>query len=191
MFESITILLSFVFAIALTHLLTSATELIWARERVRFSGLFGIWIVIAGLFLVINWLAFGGLSGMKHWSTVEVMLQFASAVVQYFTCSLIAFRPEKEGIADLPVFFESQRRTIMGAFLLLGVTALIINYRDAGSYSGLNASSWVTEDANCVVQMTAVAIAGWARPRWLQWAAAIVMLGLALYFLMTYAIPGS
>lgn len=191
MFESITILLSFVFAIALTHLLTSATELIWARERVRFSGLFAVWMVIAGLFLVINWLAFGGLSGMKHWSTIEVMLQFASAVAQYFTCSLIAFRPENEGIVDLPAFFDSQRRAVMGAFLLLGVTALIINYRDAGNYTGLSPNSWVVENANCAVQMTVVAIAGWARPRWLQWGAAIVMLGLALYFLMTYALPGS
>jgi hypothetical protein len=35
------------------------------------------------------------------------------------------------------------------------------------------------------------AVAGWARPRWLQWAAATIMLALALYFLATYAIPGS
>jgi hypothetical protein len=37
MFEHITILLSFVYALAVSHLLTSATELMWARDRVRLS----------------------------------------------------------------------------------------------------------------------------------------------------------
>jgi hypothetical protein len=191
MFESVSILLSFVFAIALTHLLTSATELIWARDRVRFSGLFAMWMVIVGIFLITNWLAFGGMSGMKHWSTAEVMLQFASAAIQYFTCSLISIRPEKQGIVDLPAFYEKQRPAIMTAMLLLGVTVLIINYRDAGNFAGLSSRAWIVEDANCLAQMAVTAVAGWARPRWLQWAAAIIMLALALYFLTTYAIPGS
>ncbi|HEY1707781.1 MAG TPA: hypothetical protein VGG10_05915 [Rhizomicrobium sp.] len=190
MFENITILLSFVFAIALTHLLTSATELIWARDRVQFSGLFTIWMLVAGLLLVTNWLAFGGLSGMKHWSTVEVMLQFTSAVVQYFTCSLMSVRPEKDGTVELPAFYDKQRPAIMAAFVLLGVTALILNYRDAGSFAGLASSAWLAENAAVVAQMTAVIVAGWARPRWLQWAAAIAMLGLTIYFLVLYAIPG-
>jgi hypothetical protein len=190
MFETVSILLSFVFAIALTHLLTSVTELIWARERVRFSGLFAMWMLIAGLFLVVNWLGFGGLSGIKHWSTAEVMLQFTSAIVQYFTCSLISMRPEKDGVVDLPAFYEKQRPTIMTAMLALGVTVLIINYHDAGNFTGMRSNAWIVEDANCLAQMAMVAIAGWARPRWLQWAAAIVMLALAVYFLATYAIPG-
>lgn len=190
MFETVSILLSFVFAIALTHLLTSATELIWARERVRFSGLFAMWMLIAGLFLVVNWLGFGGLSGIKHWSMAEVMLQFTSAVVQYFTCSLISIRPKEEGIIDLPAFYEKQRPAIMTAMLALGVTVLIINYHDAGKFTGMDSNAWIAENANCVAQMAMTAIAGWARPRWLQWAAATVMLVLALYFLATYAIPG-
>jgi hypothetical protein len=35
----------------------------------------------------------------------------------------------------------------------------------------------------------AVVIAGWARPKWLQWLGAALMFGLDVYFLMNYAIP--
>lgn len=190
MFENVSILLSFVYAVALTHLLTSATELIWARDRIRFSGLFVLWFVIGGLMVVINWLAFGGLSGMKHWTTLEAVLQFLSAAVQYFTCSLISIRPKEEGVIDLPAFYQRQRPGLMIAYLGLGVMAMILDYRDSAETAGLTASSWLAEDAAILPMIVAVAIAGWARPLRLQWAAALGMLALTLYFLAIYAIPG-
>ena len=54
MFQHITVLLSFVFAIALTHLLSSASKLILARDRVRFSGLHALWMLNALMVLLIN-----------------------------------------------------------------------------------------------------------------------------------------
>lgn len=190
MFEHVTVLLSFVYAIALTHLLSSATELIWSRDRVRFSGLFAIWMIVAAFILVSNWLSFGGLSGMKHWSMTEVMIQFVCAVVQYFTCSLISIRPKEDGMIDLPAFFERQRPTLAIAYILLGIGAMIINYRDSSVAAGLTADSWIAENGEIVVMIALVAVAGWARPRWLQWAAAVGMLLLASYFLAIYSLPG-
>jgi hypothetical protein len=190
MFESVSILLSLVYAVALTHLLTSATELIWARGRVRFSGLFAIWFVVGGLNVVSNWLSFGGLSGMKNWTTLEAMLQFTMAAVQYFTCSLISVRPKEDGVIDLPAFYARQRRPIMIAWLALGVMASILNIRDAAQTAGLTATSWIAEDGAVLAMMIAVVLAGWARQVRLQWAAAIAMLGLSVYFLAIYAIPG-
>jgi hypothetical protein len=60
MFEHVTILLSFVYAIAMTHLLSSATELVLARDRVRFSGLYVLWMLNALLILLVNWMAIWG-----------------------------------------------------------------------------------------------------------------------------------
>jgi hypothetical protein len=56
-FEHISVLLSFVYALALTHLLSSATELMIARRRVRFSGLYAVWAVNAAALLMSNWVA--------------------------------------------------------------------------------------------------------------------------------------
>lgn len=46
-FEHVTTLFSFVYALALTHLLARIAELIVARDRVRFSGLLALGMVNA------------------------------------------------------------------------------------------------------------------------------------------------
>ena len=53
-FPHVTILLSFVCAIALTHLLSTTTELVLARKRVRFSGLYAAWMFNTVLLLLNN-----------------------------------------------------------------------------------------------------------------------------------------
>jgi len=87
-FEHVTILLSFVYALALTHLLSSATELLVARKQVRFSGLYAAWFLTALLVVLINWLSLWGLVAVKRWTIAEVMLQFLTAV-----CSTSPARP--------------------------------------------------------------------------------------------------
>ena len=94
MFEHVTILLSFVFAIALTHLLSSTTELVTGRARVRFSGLLTLWMANALVGLLVNWLGLWGLTALKNWTVGDVLLQFVPAVLQYYTCSLVSIRPE-------------------------------------------------------------------------------------------------
>lgn len=67
MFEQINLLLSFVFALAMTHLLSTGAELLLARSRVVFSGPHAIWIVNAVLMLLVNWLATGNVgSSVEH-----------------------------------------------------------------------------------------------------------------------------
>ena len=56
MFQHVTVLVSFIFAIALTHLFSSASQLILARERVRFSWLLSVSMLNAALGVIINWL---------------------------------------------------------------------------------------------------------------------------------------
>ncbi|HEY1838229.1 MAG: hypothetical protein WBQ17_09425 [Rhizomicrobium sp.] len=189
MFENVTILLSFVFAIALTHLLTSSTELVWARDRVRFSGLQAVWMINAGLGIVVNWLAFGDLRIVQHWNIAEVLLQFVGAVIQYYTCSLLSLRPHDEGVIDMPAFYERQRPAIFTAFAGLMICSMAQNYWDRSQTAGLTPTSWIGENGVVLTMLALIAIAGLVKPRWLQWIAALGMLALTLYFLVTYAVP--
>jgi hypothetical protein len=189
MFEHVTILLSFVFAIALTHLLTSTTELIWARDRVRVSGLHALWMASAFVSIAVNWLSFGGLSNLKRWDASEVLLQLLAAVVQYYTCSLLSIRPRDEGTIDVPAFYERQRPAIFAAFAAMIVLSLVQNYWDRNNYAGLAPNAWILEDALNLLMLILVVIGGWARPLWLQWVGGLGFLGMALYFLSTYALP--
>jgi hypothetical protein len=56
MFQHVTVLVSFIFAIALTHVFSSASQLLLARDRVRFSAILTVAMANAALGVVINWL---------------------------------------------------------------------------------------------------------------------------------------
>jgi hypothetical protein len=187
-FEHVTLLLSFVYAIALTHLLSSATELVLARERVRFSGLHAVWMLNALVGLLVNWLSLWGQNVLKRWTVGDVLLWFLAAMVQYFTCSLVSMRPEPGGPIDMRAFFERQRPMIAAAFAALMVPAMTLNYVYRNATQGLSPTAWITEDLLVLPMLIAALIAGWARPRWLQWVAGLAMLGLQTWFLCTYAV---
>jgi hypothetical protein len=189
-FEHVTILLSFVYAVALTHLLSSATELLIAGKRVRFSGLYAAWLLIALLGVLVNWVSLGGLAALKRWTVAEVVLQFLTAIVQYFTCSTFRVgEAHGDELIDLPALFQQRRPLIFGAFLALTFVAMLENWWDRHNMAGLNPGDWVGEDLSIVPMTAAVVVAGWARPRWLQWAAAAAVFGVMVFFLMTYAMP--
>lgn len=187
MFEHVTVLLSFVFAIALTHVLTSSTELIWARRRLRFSWLQALWMVSAVMSIVVNWVALAPLNTLKNWTPQEIILQFVAAIVQYYTCSLISLRPEKEGVVDMPAFYEEERHSIFAAYSAMMLVSMFQNVWDAKTYS-LTESQVLQANGLVLVMLGATLAAGWAKPRCLQWTAIIVMLLLQFYFLVTFAL---
>jgi hypothetical protein len=187
MFEHVTILLSFVFAIALTHLLSSTTELVWARDRVRFSELQALWMFNAALQLLINWLGFWYTNTIPNWNAVDVSINFTAALIQYFTCSLISMRPKDEGVIDMPAFYARQRAAIFMAFAATDLVNMFQNwwFRNA---PGQAADLWFWADMMNAPMLMAAIIAGWAHAKWLQWLAAVATTGMFAYFLITYAI---
>ena len=103
---------------ALTHLLSSANELLIERKRVRVSGLYVAWLVSAALLLMVNWVSLWGLVALKRWTVPEVSIQFLTAVIQYFTCSTFRIAEARDdGPIDLPTIFEERRPLICGFFL--------------------------------------------------------------------------
>ncbi len=190
MFEHVTLLLSFVYAVALTHLLSSATELLIARKRVRLSGLYVAWLVSALLLLLVNWMALWGLVALKRWTVAEVLIQFLTAAVQYFACSTFRIAEARDdGLIDLPAIFKERRPLICGFFLALAVIGSFVNWWDRNNMAGLNPDDWIAEDLAIVPMGIALIIAGWVRPKWIQWLAAALVFGLEVFFLINYAIP--
>jgi hypothetical protein len=187
MFELVTVLLSFVFAIALTHLLTSSTELVWARDRLRFSGLQALWMLSAALSILVNWIALEPLHAIKQWNIAEIEIQFFAAVVQYYTCSLISMRPAEHGIVDMGAFYERERPPIFSAYSTMMVISMFQNWWDRKTY-GLSASDFFEAEAIVFAMLVLTLTAGWAKPKSLQWTAACLMLALQAYFLVEYAI---
>ena len=186
MFEHMTVLLSIIFALAMTHILASVTELVWERSRVRFSGLHSLWMANALFGLLCYWVSIWDLTTIKHWSGPEVALQFFPAIVQYFACSLLSMPREGDGVLDMRAFFERQRPAIFTAFSLMWVLSIIGNYIDRNNSSVSTASSWIGTDVPLVFMLIATLMAGWARALWLQWTAGVFIFGLEVLFLATY-----
>lgn len=189
MFEHITLFLSFIYAIAITHLLSSATELILARDRVKVSWLLLGWMALALLLLIINWLSIAPLATIKHWTLGQALLQFLEAFIQYFTCSLVSMRAEKDGVVDMPAFFARQRPVILTAVLALGVDTFVGNYlyRDV---SGLAPDAWIGQDSLIAGLNLVLVLAIFVRARWIQGIAVTTMLVACAYFLVQFVAVG-
>ena len=183
MFEQVTLLLSFVYVIALTHLLSSVTDLLLARDRVKFSGVHALWMGTTLLALFNNWLQASGLRSVVHWTVAKEAWEFTGAIIQYFTCSLVSIRVEPGEAVDMDAFYLRERKVFMPAMGAAGVFWMIGNYLDGPG------SSWILADLLNLPMLIGVIVGAVARARWLQWVAALATFGMAVGFLI--AIPAS
>ena len=169
MFQHVSVLVSFIFAIALTHVFSSASVLILNRERVRFSALLTVSMVNAALGVIINWLGLWQLENIKHWTLGEVLLQLGWVIPNYFSCSLVAMPCSETGALDMAAYFERQRRVIFSATLALAVMGGLATYADRNNFAGWKPNEWIGAELVGLALGVFAVLAGWAKPRWLQW----------------------
>src|SRR5260370_9486428 len=136
MFQHITVLFSFVFAIAMTHLLSCASKLLVARVRVRFSGLHALWMLNALMLLLINWLSLFLVETVKHWSVGEIMVQLGWEIPQYFTCSLISMPVGDEEVIAMRAFYKRQRPGLFSSLPLPYPMCLLANFSARNNLNG-------------------------------------------------------
>jgi len=187
MFQHVTVLVSFIFALALTHVFSSASHLIIERDRVRFSGLLAVTMLNAALGIIINWLFLFQLHNIIRWSLSEVLLQLMWVVPQYFTASLVAM-PRGGKSLDMVAFYERQRPAIYSAFLALFVLGGFENFADRHNLANWASNEWIGADLISAAFAICSIVAGWAKGRWLQWAGVIGVFALSAWFLGSYTI---
>ena len=188
MFQHVTVLVSFIFAIALTHVFSSASQLILARDRVRFSWLLAVSMVNAALGVIINWLGLWELQEIKHWSLGEVLLQLGWVSPNYFSCSLVAMPISENGQLDMRAFFERQRRVIFSATIALSVMGGLATYFDRNNFAGWKPNDWIGAELGGLSLAVFAVLAGWAKPRWLQWVGVGGMFVQNIWFFVFYTL---
>src|SRR6266568_7351033 len=161
MFQHVSVLVSFIFAIALTHVFSSASQLLLARDRVRFSALLTVSMVNAALGVIINWLGLWELQNIKHWSLAEVVLQLGWVIPNYFSCSLVAMPYSEGGLLDMSAFFERQRRVIFSATLALSVMGGLAIYLDRNNFEGWEPNDWIGAQLLGLLLAVCAVLAGW------------------------------
>ena len=185
-FEHIILLLSFVYALAIGHLLTTVARLVGQAGRVRFSWLWAFWMANALFVIMADWIGFWGLKGLKVWSVGSIFFTFALAFSNYLQAALVCPEIPAEGVIDLAVFHRLKGRAYIAAFVASCALALAANVAYGQVFGVLD---WARVNI-AVIPMTLIAVAAliW-RGRWVQRLAPPLLLANWAYYFLAFQGP--
>jgi hypothetical protein len=178
-FDHIILLLSFVYALAIAHLLSTTAMLIRRSAEVRFSALNAFWMLNALVVIMANWLSFWDLRTLPRWSVATIFFTFVIAFTNYLQAALVCPEADGEGHLDLVEFQSRQRTRIAGSFLASGVTALVANFAYGRVFGVV---TWDKQNLAVIPMLVGCLIALIWRARWAQIAAAIVIASAWAYY---------
>jgi len=182
-FEHVTALFSFVYALALTHLLARIAELIVARDRVKFSGLLALGMLNAILVVFANWLSLWDLHVITSWNLASITVQFLFAVNVFLICVLVGPKARDEGPIDLEDFFWRQRPYFYGALVACAVLSLLANL---DFLKTANAALFVKQNLTVLPMLIPTVLGMVSRKRWVQWAAGLCYLASILGYTIAF-----
>lgn len=180
-FDFILVLLSFVYAAAITHLLSTAGEIIIASERIRLSWINAGWMCAALLFTCAWWIGLWDLHTVAVWSVGSVAFYFSVAAGIFLNARLVSPRIPERGEIDLRAFHASEGRKYLVAYTILSVVTIITN---AGLGQGGGAMQWPAQNLVIIPMTVATATAAIfsTKPSVQAVAVAIQILGWLWYF---------
>jgi hypothetical protein len=118
--------MSFVYALAVAHILATVGDIIGAWSRVRFSWLNASWMLFAFLAVFVWWVNLWDLRSQTVWTMGLVAIFFAMASILYLEVRLVCARIPGEGAVDLVAFHKEAGRKYMAGFAVLaGFTELL------------------------------------------------------------------
>lgn len=153
-FEFVILLLSFVYTLALTHLLFAATRMIRHRRDLVFSWPHALWMLATFVLIAGNWLSFWDFHNLHEMNLPTIAVGFLISIGEYFICALVS--PDFEGGEgyDMRTFYRAERRTWITAWLLLCVVGTLSNVAAGAS---LNIQNWAAQNL-IVVPIVALCI---------------------------------
>jgi len=183
-FDFVIIFFSFIYSLALAHLLMAVAHMIRHRRQIIFDWVHALWMAVALISLVTNWISDWDFHAVDPLPLASVAIGFAFSIIQYFTCALVTPDVKAEGDLDLHVFQETQGPTYMSAFVVLIAFSIVINYVGG---SAMNIQNWARENS-IVIAMLPISVAPliW-KARWVQVAApSLFLVSLTTYMIMFY-----
>jgi hypothetical protein len=174
-YDFILILLSFVYAAAVTHLLSTAGEIIIASKRVRLSWFNAGWMLAALLFTCAWWIGLWDLHTISIWNIGSIAFYFSIAAGIYLQARLVSPRIPEKGEIDLQQFHRGEGRKYLIAYTILGVATVVTNALLGETAS---ASQWPAQNLVIVPMTLATGSAAiFIKRPWIQGAALAIQIG--------------
>jgi hypothetical protein len=182
-FHHVLALLAFVFALSLTGLLSRASALFVARERVTVSGLGILAATNCALLVYLNWLSLWEVRTLPNWGLLEITTVFTFSLWVYFTCTLALPQPAAAGPIDMARFYRNERVTYYFAWLVCQTLAIVTNLLLADPTNGLELAN---ENVLNAATLVAIILALATPQQWAQWTGGLALLLLNIAFLLTF-----
>ena len=179
-FEHVSVLLAFVYALALTHLLSRVGILLTIRKRVKFSGLLALAMFNCVFLVFADWLSLWDLRTLQAWDVRTIMVQFTFAVLLFGLCSLVSPEVLNDAEIDLDAFYFEQRPLFYAVLTTVAVVALIDN---AITHKAASVAQFFQEDIGSVIGLLPASLGLLVRARWAQWVAGLFFSFMMIYFL--------
>lgn len=170
-FDYVLLLLSFIFALALAHLLSRVGQLIVERHRVKFSGLLALAILNTVMLVYMNWLQLWDARHMAQWDLLTVTTLFIFSTLQYFVCATVAIEMPAEGQLDMDAYYWRQHGPYWLLMLLLVLSAIASNV----VLIKANAEKFFQENLSNVPFLVVPLFALGVKARWAQWVAGFLL----------------
>ena len=180
-FEFIIVFLSFIYALALTHLLLGFVGMVRRRRVLVVSWPHALWMLNALLLLSGNWLSLWDFRGFDSMPLAFIAIGLVFSVLQYFLCALVA--PDfDDGGDDLRVFHQREGRTYIGLSLAMMIVALGVNL----AAGGVGVKNWANQNAIVLAMLPTAALPLVMRARWVQVAGPAVLAALQIAFMVIF-----
>ena len=125
-FEFVSVIISVVIGLGLTHLLTGVVGLVQRMRRVRFYWLHLLWLAVLFISQVFLWWSLWTLQQVEGWTFYSFLLFLLLPVLLYVAAALLIPTADEESLLDLRAYFFQVNRPVFGA--LASFTALLIAY---------------------------------------------------------------
>jgi hypothetical protein len=179
--DFILILFSFVYAAAVTHLLSTIGEIIIASKRLRLSWLNAGWMLAALLFTCAWWIGLWDLHVVRTWGVGSIAFYFSIAAGIYLLARLVSPRIPEKGKLDLQAFHSEEGRKYLVAYAFLSWVSVAVNAA-LGQANG--ALQWSAQNMVIIPMALATSMAAiFIKQTWIQCLAlAIQIVGWTWYF---------
>jgi hypothetical protein len=94
----------------------------------------------------------------------------------------------ENGPLNMSAFFERQRRVIFSATLALAAMGGLAIYLDRNNFAGWKPNDWIGAEVVGLSLAVFAVLAGWAKPRWLQWLGVGGMFVQNIWFFVFYTL---
>jgi hypothetical protein len=174
-YDFILILFSFVYAAAVTHVLSTAGEIIIASKRIRLSWFNAGWMLAALLFTCAWWIGLWDLHTVRIWYIGSIAFYFAVAAGIYMQARLVSPRIPERGEIDLQQFHAEEGRKYLIAYAILSWVTVGVN-AVLGQANGI--SQWPAQNVVIVPMALATSVAAiFIQRSWVQSLALAIQIG--------------